>query len=97
MGWMYILECADGTYYVGATVNLERRVRQHNAGVAARYTSGRRPVKLVYAAQFPSLSEAYRWERRVHRWGRDKREALIRGSSGELPAGGAEINLRGSG
>lgn len=97
MGWMYILECADGTYYVGATVNLERRVRQHNAGVAARYTSGRRPVKLVYAAEFPSLREAYRWERRVHRWGRARREVLVQGASGVSPASGVEINLRGRG
>ncbi len=85
MAWTYILECADGTYYVGATVDLERRLRQHNAGVAARYTSGRRPVKLVYAAQFPSISEAYRWERQLHRWGRAKREALIRENLGALP------------
>lgn len=79
MGWMYILECSDGTYYVGATVDLERRVRQHNAGVAARYTSGRRPVKLVYAAEFASINEAYQWERKVHGWGRARREALICG------------------
>ena len=85
MGWTYIVECADGTYYVGATVDLARRVRQHNAGVAAKYTSGRRPVRLVYAAQFPSISEAYRWEHQVHRWGRARREALIRENCAALP------------
>ncbi|MSQ05610.1 MAG: GIY-YIG nuclease family protein [Dehalococcoidia bacterium] len=85
MGWTYIVECADGTYYVGATVDLARRLRQHNAGEGARYTSGRRPVKLVYAAQFPSIGEAYRWERQLHRWKRPRREALIRDNLGTLP------------
>ena len=79
MPWMYILQCADGSYYVGATTDLERRVREHNQGKGARYTKGRQPVKLVYAVEFASFSEAYRWERKVHRWGRAKREALIRG------------------
>ena len=79
MAWMYILLCADGTYYVGATRDLERRVSKHNQGSGARYTKGRRPVKLVFAAEFASMAEAYRCERKVHRWGRARREALIRG------------------
>jgi putative endonuclease len=76
---MYIVECADGTYYVGATRDLERRLRQHNQGSGGRYTRGRRPVRLVYSAQFPTMAEAYRCERIVHGWRRARRKALIRG------------------
>ena len=85
MGWTYILECADGSYYVGSTVNLERRLWEHCEGVGARYTARRRPVKLVYAAEFSSIQEAYLWEKQVQGWGRAKREALIRGDYAALP------------
>ena len=86
MGWMYILECIDGSYYVGSTDNLERRVWEHNEGIGAKYTARRRPVKLVYAAEFASIAEAYEREKQVQGWGRAKREALIRGDYAALPA-----------
>jgi putative endonuclease len=83
--WMYILECADGSYYVGSTNDLERRIWEHNEGIGAKYTARRRPVKLVYAVEFPSLAEAYEREKQVQGWGRAKREALIRGDYAALP------------
>ena len=86
MGWMYILECADGSYYVGSTRNLERRIWEHNEGIAAKYTARRRPVKLMYSAEFPGIVEAYACEKQVQGWGRAKREALIRGDYAALPA-----------
>ena len=86
MPWMYIIQCADGTYYVGATTDLERRIGEHNEGIGSKYTSGRRPVRLVYSAAFTSIGEAYSWEKQVQRWGRSKREALIRGDYEALPA-----------
>jgi putative endonuclease len=46
--FVYILECADGSYYTGWTTDLDRRVAAHNAGRGGRYTRSRRPVKLVY-------------------------------------------------
>ena len=82
---MYILQCADGSYYVGSTKNLERRIREHNQGLGAKYTARRRPVKLVYSAEFDSIAEAYRREKQVQGWGRAKREALIRGDFDALP------------
>jgi putative endonuclease len=85
MAWMYILECADGSYYVGSTKNLERRIWQHNEGVGAKYTARRRPVKLVYAAEFLNVAQAYAREKQVQGWSRAKREALIRGDYGALP------------
>ena len=85
MAWMYILECADGSYYVGSTEDLERRTWEHNEGIGAKYTARRRPIKLVYAAEFQSIAEAYEREKQVQGWGRAKREALIRGNYDALP------------
>ena len=85
MPWMYILECSDGSYYVGSTVNLERRLWEHNEGLGAKYTARRRPVKLVYTAEFDTIAEAYAREKQVQGWGRAKRSALIRGDYAALP------------
>ena len=85
MAWMYILECADGSYYVGSTKNLERRIWEHNEGIGAKYTARRRPVKLMYAAEFDSIVDAYEREKQVQGWKRAKREALIHGDYDALP------------
>lgn len=85
MPWRYILECSDGSYYVGSTKDLELRLWQHNQGLGAKYTERRRPVKLVYSAEFTSIEDAYRWEKQVQNWSRAKREALIRGDYEALP------------
>ena len=82
---MYILECSDGSYYVGSTKDLELRLWQHNQGLGAKYTVRRRPVKLVDSAEFASIGEAFRWEKQVQNWSRAKREALIRGDYEALP------------
>ncbi|KAA1425191.1 GIY-YIG nuclease family protein [Mumia zhuanghuii] len=78
MAWVYILRCADGSYYVGSTRNLAARVDQHNAGSGATYTRTRRPVELVFFEETDSIAEAYAWEKRIQGWSRVKREALIR-------------------
>ena len=85
VAWMYILECSDGSYYVGSTIDLERRLWEHNEGLGSKYTARRRPVQLAYAAEFASITEAYEREKQVQGWGRDKREALIRGDYAALP------------
>ena len=85
MAWMYILKCSDGSYYVGSTNDLERRIREHNEGLGAKYTARRRPVKLVYSAEFASIAEAYEREKQVQGWSRAKREALIRSDYDALP------------
>ena len=85
MAWLYILQCADGSYYVGSTNNIDRRIQEHHAGMGSKYTAGRLPVKLVYAEEFPSLRDAYEREKQVQNWGRKKREALIRGEFASLP------------
>ena len=64
---MYLLRCADGTLYCGWSTDPERRLRQHRAGTASRYTRSRRPVELVYTREFGTRSEAMREEIRIKR------------------------------
>lgn len=85
MAWMYMLRCADGTYYVGSTVDMTLRLAEHQQGIASRYTSGRRPVSLVYACEFASVRDAYERENQVKGWSRAKKEALMRGDWATLP------------
>ena len=86
MAFVYILRCADDTYYVGSTTNLDLRLWQHNhSDEGAAYTRTRRPVVLVWAEHFDSIAEAFAFEKRVQGWSRAKREALIRGEYAALP------------
>lgn len=77
--WVYILEYADGSYYLGCTTNLERRLAQHQSGTFDGYTSARRPVKLLWSQQFNDLRYAFDAERKIKKWTRAKKEALMRG------------------
>ena len=84
--YLYILLCADGSYYVGTTISgLERRIAEHQDGAFGGYTSARRPVKLVHHEHFWRLDDAARAERQVKGWRREKKEALIRGDFISLP------------
>ena len=85
MAHVYILRCSDGSYYVGSTVNLEVRLRQHQSGEGAEYTKRRRPVSLVYAHEFAMAAEAFAMEKKIQGWSRAKREALISGRFDLLP------------
>ncbi|MCX6399121.1 MAG: GIY-YIG nuclease family protein [Propionibacteriales bacterium] len=89
MPWTYLLRCADGSFYVGSTWDLERRVAEHNEGLGAAYTRRRRPVELVWAGDFQSIRDAYFFEKRVQNWGRAKRIALIEGRFTDLPGLGS--------
>lgn len=77
--WLYILKCADGSYYTGSTNNLPLRLAEHQVGEGSTYTHSRLPVELVYAQEFSSEHEAFLRERQVKGWSRAKKEALIRG------------------
>jgi putative endonuclease len=85
MAWMYILECSDGTYYVGSTKDLEYRFSEHQQGKGAIYTSRRLPVRLVYSEEFERVADAYAREKQVQNWSRSKRKALINVSQDLLP------------
>jgi putative endonuclease len=84
MAHMYILECADGSYYTGSTIDLERRLWQHQNGLGANHTALRLPVILVYCEWFDRVSDAFYREKQVQRWTRRKKEALIAGDSNGL-------------
>jgi putative endonuclease len=84
-GFMYILLCADGSYYTGSTNDLERRIAQHEAGEGANHTRKHGPVKLVYYEWFPRVDQAFYREKQVQGWSRKKKEALINGEFGQLP------------
>jgi putative endonuclease len=73
----YMVRCADGTLYSGYARDPHARERVHNSGCGARYTSGRRPVSLVYAEAFRSRGDALRREHQLKRLTRARKEALI--------------------
>ncbi|WP_194384123.1 GIY-YIG nuclease family protein [Microbacterium luteum] len=86
MPYMYILECADRSFYVGSTRDLDLRVAQHNFGEGAEYTFHRRPVRLVYFEEYERMDDAFLREKQVQGWGRAKRIALITGHVSALSA-----------
>lgn len=75
----YILQCSDGTLYTGWTNNLDKRLREHNEGQGAKYTRGRRPVKLVYTEAYDTKREAMQREWQIKKLTRKEKEALIQG------------------
>ena len=74
--FVYLLECRDGTYYCGYTVNLKKRVKAHNEGKGARYTRTRRPVKLVYSEKFVGRKDAMKREAKIKSFSREKKLEL---------------------
>lgn len=84
-GYMYILECADGSYYTGSTKDLEKRLDQHQNGDGANHTKKRLPVKLVYFEEYSRIDWAFYREKQVQKWRRKKKEALINGEHHKLP------------
>ena len=83
--WLYILRCADGSYYIGTTRSpLDISVAQHNAGTFEGYTASRRPVELIFSQWFDQITDAIENERQLKKWSRAKKEALIRGDFASL-------------
>jgi len=78
--YLYVLRCADGSYYCGTALQvLELRVPEHKSGAFVGYTATRRPVTLAYSQWFERITDAIAAERQVKGWSRAKKEALIRG------------------
>jgi putative endonuclease len=83
---LYILKCADGTLYTGITVDLPRRVKEHNSSkLGAKYTRARRPVKLVYSKKFSSRSDASKEEFRIKKLSRQEKLQMIEKSATKKP------------
>jgi putative endonuclease len=83
--YMYILKCANDSYYTGSTTDLERRLKQHQNGEGANFTRKHLPVKLVYFEEFHRIDLAFYREKQVQGWSRRKKEALINGKPEKLP------------
>lgn len=84
-GYTYILKCSNGSYYTGSTVNLERRLIEHQNGEGANHTKKYLPVELVYFEKHSHVAEAFRREKQIQGWSRTKKEALINGKNNLLP------------
>jgi len=78
--FLYILECGDGSFYTGVTKDIERRLAQHSAGKASRYTRTHLPVKLVYSERCESRTAALVRECAVKALSREKKEKLVKKS-----------------
>lgn len=83
--FVYILECSDGSYYTGSTIDLQSRIEQHQNGLGVNHTKNRLPVKLVYAEDLGNIDEAFRREKQIQGWSRKKKEALIKRNFSSLP------------
>ncbi len=84
--YVYILECADSTFYTGITSRLTQRLESHQSGkYKDSYTSKRRPVTLVYYCEFTDPNIAIETEKRIKKWSKAKKRALIAGEYDELP------------
>lgn len=78
MWYVYILLCRDGSFYTGCTDNPERRYSEHKDGRGGHYTSGHKPVKLLYIEQWPSKSEALKREAQIKGWSHLKKIKILK-------------------
>lgn len=83
--WVYILRCADNSYYTGHTENLEKRIGEHEKGaIPSCYTLNRRPLELVFSQDCATREEALAAERQIKGWSRKKKEAMMRADWAEV-------------
>ena len=76
---VYVAECSDGSLYTGYTTDVERRIREHNAGDGAKYTRGRTPVSLRHVETFASRGDALSREHEIKGLPRERKRALCEG------------------
>jgi len=84
MPFMYILQCSDGSYYTGSTIDLKRRIYEHQVTGGANYTKKKAPVTLVYYEEFVRIDDAFNREKQVQGWSHEKKQALIENNSEQL-------------
>jgi len=85
MAYTYMLRCSDGSFYVGSTRDLNRRLYEHQTGKGSTYTRRRLPVELVWHEEHEHVGLAFAREKQIQNWGRAKRLALIRHDHPGLP------------
>ena len=86
VGYVYILKCADNSYYTGSTKHLEIRIEQHQKGEGANHTKKRLPIELIYFEEYYRIDLAFYREKQIQGWSRAKKEALINGDINLLPS-----------
>ncbi len=75
--FVYVVKCADGSFYCGSTTNTEMRVQEHNAGKGAKYTRSRTPVELVWFEPVKTKSEAFKRESVIKKMSRNEKLRLV--------------------
>ncbi|GAA2894848.1 GIY-YIG nuclease family protein [Microbacterium esteraromaticum] len=95
--YTYVLRCSDGTFYAGSTKHLEDRIEAHHQGLGSDYTTNRRPLQLIWWAEFSRIDEAFALEKQIQGWSHAKRLAFIEGGWVAIKGWSArERALRGS-
>lgn len=84
MPYVYLLGCADSSYYTGSTTHLELRYEQHISGRGSAYTAKRLPVKLVHVEEYQRIDDAFGREKQIQSWSRKKKQALIASDFNQL-------------
>jgi len=82
--YLYILLCADDSYYIGCAKNLNVRLKEHSLGRASHYTAARLPIRLVFFEEHQSFGKAKIREHQLKRWSCAKKAALIEGDKDRL-------------
>jgi putative endonuclease len=86
LSFIYILKCSDNSYYTGVTSSLDKRLNEHKYGkYQDSYTCKRRPIEVVFYAEFTDINLAIRSEKQIKKWSRAKKEALINDEFEKLP------------
>lgn len=79
--FVYILKCSDDSYYIGHTENIEKRLQEHSTKIDKNcYIANRLPIQLLYVKEFETRNEAFIFERKIKKWNRAKKEALMSGN-----------------
>jgi putative endonuclease len=76
---MYILKCADDSFYTGSTFNLEKRILEHNQGLGGKHTNNKLPISLIYCEEYDSIDDAFKREKQIKGWSHAKKHALANG------------------
>lgn len=77
--FVYMVECSDGTYYIGKTLNIDKRLREHNGELpkGAKYTRGRRPVVLKYVEECIDANSALKREHQLKQLSKKEKTSLV--------------------
>ena len=84
IGYVYILECANGRYYTGSTNDLDKRLNEHTLGMGANFTRKNLPFELVYVEVFDRIDMAFKREKQIQGWSHKKKAALIASDKSSL-------------